>query len=160
MANEELINIREAAKQCGRNPETVRRWIWSGKLRAEKLGNQLFIKRDDLASFCREVATAPYRAGARSDLVGRMRDLRERIRARAGNFDVVADIEKMREERMNQIGKTLKDTTVATRQNKEMLVFLKKATAIRDRIHARTGKVFSAEAMIRELRDEREHELE
>ncbi|MBI2830233.1 MAG: helix-turn-helix domain-containing protein [Chloroflexi bacterium] len=159
MANEELINIREAAKQCGRNPETVRRWIWSGKLRAEKLGNQLFIKRDDLASYCRETAVA-YRAGARADLMDEMRDLRESIRARAGNFDVVADIEKMREERMNQIGKTLKDTTVATRQNKEMLVFLKKATAIRDRIHARTGKVFSAEAMIRELRDEREHELE
>ncbi len=47
---DELISVREAARECGRNMETVRRWIWGGKLPAEKLGNQLFIKRSDFAN--------------------------------------------------------------------------------------------------------------
>jgi|GEM_PF-4756859 hypothetical protein len=29
---EELMSVREASKESGRNTETVRRWIWSGKL--------------------------------------------------------------------------------------------------------------------------------
>jgi excisionase family DNA binding protein len=52
---DKLISVREAAKECDRNPETIRRWIWSGKLPAEKLGNQLFIRRSILAAFCREI---------------------------------------------------------------------------------------------------------
>jgi excisionase family DNA binding protein len=59
---DDLINVREAAQQCGRNAETVRRWIWGGKLPAQKLGNQLFIKKQDLALFCRETATLKYSA--------------------------------------------------------------------------------------------------
>jgi excisionase family DNA binding protein len=43
------LSVKEAARLCGRNPETVRRWIWEGKLPARKLGNQLFIRRADLA---------------------------------------------------------------------------------------------------------------
>ena len=57
-----FINIREAAQRCGRNMETVRRWIWGGKLPARKLGNQLFIRKQDLVVFCRETATLKYRA--------------------------------------------------------------------------------------------------
>ena len=57
---DDFISVREAARQCGRNMETVRRWIWGGKLPAEKLGNQLFIKKKDLAVFCRETATLKY----------------------------------------------------------------------------------------------------
>ena len=45
---EELVNVRDAAKESRRNMETVHRWIWSGKLPAQKLGNQLFIGRSDL----------------------------------------------------------------------------------------------------------------
>jgi excisionase family DNA binding protein len=52
---DKLISVREAAKECGRNPETIRRWIWSGKLPAEKLGNQLFVKRSILTDYCREI---------------------------------------------------------------------------------------------------------
>lgn len=61
---EDLINIKEAAQRCNRNMETVRRWIWGGKLPARKLGNQLFIKEKDLALFCRETATVQYDAGS------------------------------------------------------------------------------------------------
>ena len=46
--SEQLLPVREAARRCGRTPETVRRWIWDGKLPAQKLGNQLFIRLTDL----------------------------------------------------------------------------------------------------------------
>lgn len=45
---DELMTVREVARACSRSEETVRRWIWSGKLSATKLGNQLFVKRGDV----------------------------------------------------------------------------------------------------------------
>lgn len=33
----ELLSVREAARGSGGNPETIRRWIWSGKLGAQYL---------------------------------------------------------------------------------------------------------------------------
>lgn len=45
---EERLSVREVARACNRTEETIRRWIWSGKLPATKLGNQLFVKRQDL----------------------------------------------------------------------------------------------------------------
>ena len=44
----EMVDVREAARLVGRTPETVRRWIWSGRLPASKRGNRLFIQRGDL----------------------------------------------------------------------------------------------------------------
>jgi len=32
------VNVREAARRVGRSEETVRRWIWSGRLQAVKRG--------------------------------------------------------------------------------------------------------------------------
>jgi len=43
-----LLTVREVARRCHRSEETVRRWIWSGKLPARKLGNQLFVESGDL----------------------------------------------------------------------------------------------------------------
>ena len=68
-AQDELVSIKAAARQCARNPETIRRWIWSGKLPAEKLGNQLFIRKGDLESYCREAAVLEYRPGSKSRAV-------------------------------------------------------------------------------------------
>jgi excisionase family DNA binding protein len=48
MSDEDLMTVREVARACHRSEETVRRWIWSGKLPARKLGNQLFAKRSDV----------------------------------------------------------------------------------------------------------------
>lgn len=42
------LTVREAAARVGRTEETVRRWIWSGRLAATKRGNTLFIDEDDL----------------------------------------------------------------------------------------------------------------
>ena len=55
---DQLVSVRDAARQCGRNPETVRRWVWSGRLPAEKLGNQLFIRQSDLTAFCERTLAA------------------------------------------------------------------------------------------------------
>ena len=43
-----LLTVREAAEEVGRTPETIRRWVWSGRLPARKLGNRLTVARDDL----------------------------------------------------------------------------------------------------------------
>jgi excisionase family DNA binding protein len=44
-----MITVPEAAKRAGRDPETIRRWIRTGKLRARRIGTQHVIEEDDLA---------------------------------------------------------------------------------------------------------------
>ena len=105
--NDTLISVKEAAQKCGRNSETIRRWIWSGKLPAEKLGNQLFIKKSVLDSYCRETATIQYDSESRLKAIEGMKSLRERIRARIGRDftedEIVNTIHKMREDRDYEI---------------------------------------------------------
>ena len=43
-----MLDVREAAERAGRTPETVRRWIWTGRLVARRHGNRLLIRRRDL----------------------------------------------------------------------------------------------------------------
>jgi excisionase family DNA binding protein len=38
------LTVPEAARRAGRSPETIRRWIWSGKLPSAKVGNQHVIE--------------------------------------------------------------------------------------------------------------------
>ena len=42
------LDVIGAASVAGRSAETVRRWVWSGRLRAHKRGNKLLIDREDL----------------------------------------------------------------------------------------------------------------
>ena len=51
-----MVTVKEAARKLGRDPETVRRWIRSGKLPARKIGLQLMIEEADLPG---EAATLP-----------------------------------------------------------------------------------------------------
>jgi excisionase family DNA binding protein len=61
----ELVDIRQAASDSGRSAETVRRWIWSGKLAATKRGNRLLIDRAELERFLRDrLEEAPVGLGA------------------------------------------------------------------------------------------------
>jgi excisionase family DNA binding protein len=39
----EEITVQEAARRTARSPETIRRWIWSGKLPAVKHGNTYYV---------------------------------------------------------------------------------------------------------------------
>lgn len=43
-----MLSVPDAAKRVRRDPETVRRWIRAGKLRARKIGTQHFIEEADL----------------------------------------------------------------------------------------------------------------
>jgi excisionase family DNA binding protein len=108
---DKLISVRDAAKECGRNPETVRRWIWSGKLPAEKLGNQLFVKKGELLKYYAEtlkeegsspdsttktaedtvvqtIPTDESKDTNRAEVLARLKSLREGIRNRTGNINI------------------------------------------------------------------------
>jgi excisionase family DNA binding protein len=50
----ELLDVRAAAKLAGRHPETVRRWVWSGRLAARREGSRLLVARDDVAALAAE----------------------------------------------------------------------------------------------------------
>lgn len=43
-----MITVPEAAKRAGKDPETIRRWIRTGRLRARKIGTQHVIEEVDL----------------------------------------------------------------------------------------------------------------
>ncbi len=43
-----MLTVPQAARRTGRNPETIRRWIRQGKLRASKVGTQHVIEEHDL----------------------------------------------------------------------------------------------------------------
>jgi hypothetical protein len=133
MSIDDLINVRDAARQCGRNTETVRRWIWGGKLRAQKLGNQLFIRKKDLAIFCRETAVLKYRAdlieNEIEDIINKHREenmietgitqkedfleqailFRKKLRARGyPGLDATTMVRKSREGRMRELRQGLR----------------------------------------------------
>lgn len=50
-----MLTVPEAARRVGRNPETVRRWIRSGLLRARKVGTQHVIEERDLEQLVEDV---------------------------------------------------------------------------------------------------------
>jgi len=52
----ELLDVRRAAVLAERHPETVRRWVWSGRLRARRQGNRLLVARRDVEALAAESA--------------------------------------------------------------------------------------------------------
>lgn len=50
---EDWITVRQAAVLAGRTPETIRRWVWSGRLVARREDNRLLLARDDVARLVR-----------------------------------------------------------------------------------------------------------
>jgi excisionase family DNA binding protein len=102
--NENRVSVREFAMECGRNTETIRRWIWSGKLPAEKLGNQLFIKKSDLKVFLGKDGEMK----KIEDWLIRAKALRERMKARGVTpIDSGELIRKMREERTDGLEQSM-----------------------------------------------------
>jgi excisionase family DNA binding protein len=49
-----MLNVLQAAQRARRDPETIRRWIRSGRLHAERQGNRHLIHEDDLAALIEE----------------------------------------------------------------------------------------------------------
>ncbi len=54
-----MLTVPEAASRIGRDAETVRRWIRSGKLRARKVGTQHLIEETDLEQVLGEEGSLP-----------------------------------------------------------------------------------------------------
>jgi excisionase family DNA binding protein len=54
-----MLTVPEAARRTGRNPETVRRLIRSGRLRADKVGTQHVIDEADLDAATADEDTTP-----------------------------------------------------------------------------------------------------
>ena len=54
-----MVTVPEAAGRIGRDPETVRRWIRSGKLKARKVGTQHLIDEADLEQALLEDGSLP-----------------------------------------------------------------------------------------------------
>jgi Helix-turn-helix domain len=42
------LDVRAAARLAGRTTETIRRWVWSGRLSARKRGSRLVVSRGDV----------------------------------------------------------------------------------------------------------------
>jgi len=42
------VDVKTAAQVAGRTAETIRRWVWSGRLSARKRGNRLVVARRDV----------------------------------------------------------------------------------------------------------------
>jgi excisionase family DNA binding protein len=43
-----MLTVPEAALRVGRNPETIRRWIRSGKLASQRVGTQHLVDEQEL----------------------------------------------------------------------------------------------------------------
>ena len=76
-----MVEIREAASLVGRTPETVRRWVWSGRLPAVKKGNRLLVSRAALraATTGEPAPTVPA-----LDLAGWRTEVAERLDRKTG----------------------------------------------------------------------------
>lgn len=55
---DDLLDVRSAASLVGRHPETVRRWVWSGRLAARRRGNRLLMARADVQAAAGEGSLA------------------------------------------------------------------------------------------------------
>lgn len=58
-----MLTVPEAARRTGKNPETIRRWIREGRLRAHKVGTQHVIEESDLSAVLDVGETLPVPPG-------------------------------------------------------------------------------------------------
>ena len=55
-ASLDMLDVQAAAALARRNPETVRRWVWSGRLAAQRCGRRLVVARADVEALAGEGA--------------------------------------------------------------------------------------------------------
>ncbi len=153
------MNVRDVARACNRSEETVRRWIWSGKLRARKLGSQLFVERGDL-----EAMLAPRAAEAKAAYGTRLRKRGER-RTSEATKQILAHLMEKRDElvarhgaahvdellRQVRAGEAFYPARLFTKEEK--LAALERAVALGKEIRAKYGPV-NVSDLIHEIRED------
>jgi hypothetical protein len=93
------LDVKAAARLAGRTPETIRRWVWSGRLRAHKRGNRLVMARRDVEALARD--------GERHQLsLSEWAKLAEAaLRSRRGPYKSAADLViEERRRRLDEVG--------------------------------------------------------
>jgi len=117
---EGYVTVDEAARRLGRSIEQVRRYLREGRLRGQRIGGQWFVEESALDEWRAGRTRSPARIGEAvaayeeramttgatnknerlisDELSSAIEGLREEIRARSGEFDVVALLRKDREE--------------------------------------------------------------
>ncbi len=66
-----MLTVPQAAQRSRRTPETIRRWIRAGRLRATKVGTQHVIEEQDLLALIDEPPPVEIPAAWTVDQVGR-----------------------------------------------------------------------------------------
>lgn len=90
------ITVPEAAVRANRTQETIRRWIWSGRLPSRKVGNQHVIEESELARLVGEAEDARWAAYfERRD--ARLAQISEESKARMAEIDICAMIDEDRD---------------------------------------------------------------
>jgi hypothetical protein len=55
---DDLIDVRHAATLVRRHPETIRRWVWSGRLAARRQGRRLLVVPSEVEAVARQDVAA------------------------------------------------------------------------------------------------------
>ena len=91
------LTVADAARRAGRSPETIRRWIWRGRLPSKKAGNQHVIESSALdallwAAEPVDEMPLPDVPGEAGEWLRNIEALNERLRARGVHFPPAAEL--------------------------------------------------------------------
>lgn len=62
VGNARYLTLQEAADLCRSPKETIRHWVWEGRLKAYKPGRALLLREDELRAFLENSETVLIRA--------------------------------------------------------------------------------------------------
>jgi hypothetical protein len=80
------LDVKAAAALSGRTAETIRRWVWSGRLSAQKRGNRLVVARADVEALAGRGERRPLSLGEWARLA------EAAMRGRRGSHESAADL--------------------------------------------------------------------
>jgi Helix-turn-helix domain len=95
--DERLVDVNAAAALTGRAPETIRRWVWAGRLPAQRRGRKLVVDRRDVLRLATGTARTPTLAQWRKLVLRHHRDSRPAAQTGASAVDLVLADRRLRE---------------------------------------------------------------
>jgi Helix-turn-helix domain len=88
---DEMLDVRRAAALARRHPETIRRWVWTGRLAARRQGNRLLVSRGDVAALAGEQATTGTDLAAWAESARQVRESTAGTHSRISAADLVIE---------------------------------------------------------------------